>query len=93
MEVRIEIEFYPDHGCRYSSSCLRCPLTSCVEDSPATRREFRQAQQLEKAREVIREMDKRGLTVAQAAKRVGCSPRTIFRMQALVRAMDARRVA
>ena len=82
-------DFYPDRGCRYSSSCLACPLPICVEDSANPSVEYRKLRQLKKDRDRVDEMDKERMTPVQAPVRFGVSERTIFRILARVR--DANR--
>lgn len=67
-------ENHPDVGCMHSPSCLDCPLPICVHDEggQVARMKFERQQTLET---IARD----GLTVEQAAERLGVTVRTVYR--------------
>jgi len=75
---------FPDRGCRYSPSCLRCPLVTCVLDSPGWKR-FKRAH--DNSRAIMRALA-RGASVDDAAKQYGRSRRSVYRIQQRVREGD-----
>jgi hypothetical protein len=40
LDLLPEFCHYQDEGCRFSPSCLDCPLPECVEDGPGAERKF-----------------------------------------------------
>ena len=68
-----------DTGCRYSPSCLACPLPQCIHDAPNT---VRQTKRRARDAERLEIMAAENLTVVQAVARFGISERTVWRILA-----------
>ena len=68
----------PDDGCRYSTSCLECPLPKCKHDmGPGEAKRIFQSMTDRRRMETI---SSEGLTVQQAAERFGICQRTVLRI-------------
>ena len=66
---------YRDEGCRYSDSCLNCPLPDCIQDVPGGAKRM-----LQKTRnEYIKVLVSRGWKAPDIASLFGVSIRTVQR--------------
>ena len=66
-----------DEGCRYSPSCLDCPLPLCRHDDPGG--EIRQVR-ARRDRRVLQHL-RRGASVLEVARQTGIGKRTLYRIQ------------
>ena len=77
-----ETSTHADTGCKYSPSCLACPLPVCKEDDPLW---FQRNRQMVKDLTVWATMQRERLTAEAAAERFSLTTRTIFRIMARCR--------
>tara|TARA_Y100000310_G_C20610042_1_gene777526 strand:- start:1214 stop:1474 length:261 start_codon:yes stop_codon:yes gene_type:complete len=73
--VLAEYGQYRDTGCRYSPSCLACPLPACIHDVPEGLRKVKTRVWHGKIKAALRD----GETPDTLAERFGVSTRTVYR--------------
>ena len=71
-----ENQDYTDTGCELAPSCLECPLALCKYDDPSWDRRSRTVM---RDQEIVR-LRRKGLRVADIAKVVKTSDRTVYRV-------------
>ena len=73
-----------DQGCNLAPKCLECPFPTCKHDGGRTNAKIQVREGKDAQAENL--VTTQGLTPEQAARRLGVTPRTVYRMISRVRA-------
>ena len=75
LDLKKEEINFKDSGCRFSSSCLNCPIEICVYDNPSI---VRNLEKSNRDNNIIKDRSE-GLSIKQIAKKYSISIRTVHR--------------